>query len=187
MSKSFYSGKSRTFYLCSIALLSALSIVFNAYSINITQDISISFVYLVSFISGVFLGPIAGFSVGVIGDLIGCLIAPKGPYAITITLSCGLMGVLPWLVFKFFKKLPKYLKIVLSFLFVFIICSVLINTTTWYFMYNSKTDYFVYLFTRNTMQAIVVVVNCVIMCLLYKPIELLLRKFDIYNKNTEKE
>ena len=180
-------SKSRTFRLCSIALLSALSIVVNAYSINITNDISISFTYLVSFISGVFLGPIAGFSVGCIGDIIGCIIAPKGPYAITLTISCGLMGVLPWLVFKLFKKLPKYLKIVISFALVFLVCSVFINTSTWYVMYSSKSEYFAYLISRNSVQIWIVLINCIIMCALFTPIEKLLSRFGITSVLSEKE
>lgn len=180
-------SKSHTYRLCSIALLSALSIVFNAYSINILPDVSISFTYLISFISGVFLGPIEGFTVGVIGDLIGCVIAPKGPYAVTVTLSSGLLGVIPWIVFRFMNKLPKYVKIILSFVISFIICSVLINTTTWYIMYSSKAQYFEYLISRNTLQVCIVGVNCAIMCAIFTPIEKILKKFGFYQTNKLKE
>ena len=112
-------SKSLTFRLCCIAILSALSIVCNMYSITVTPDISISFIYVVAFLSGVFLGPIDGFAVGAIGDGIGCIIAPKGPYAPSVTLSSALMGVLFWLVFKLFKNLPFYIKIVIDCLSVF--------------------------------------------------------------------
>lgn len=172
-------SKFTTLQLCVTGLLAALSVVFNAISITIGNDISITFTYLVSFVAGVFLGPVMGFSVGIIGDVVGCIIAPKGPYMITVTLSSGLMGVLPWLVFYFLRKLPKYLKIVLSFVLVFLVCTVAINTTTWYIVYNSKSEYLVYLFTRSYTQGIVVVINAWIMCLLYNPFEKLFRKFRV--------
>ncbi len=180
-------SRKHTFRLCSIAVLSALSIVFNAYSINVTADISISFTYIISFVAGIFLGPLDGFAVGVIGDLIGCIIAPKGPYAPTVTLSSGLMGVIPWLVFRFTNKLPKYLKIALSFFCVFLICSVGINTPTWYIMYSSKTAYLEYVISRNSMQLLVVAVNCVLTCVVFTPIENALKSYGLYQVNLHQE
>lgn len=182
MSKSTVFSNSKTFYLCSIAVLSALSFVFNAFAINVTQEISLAFTYIVPFIAGVFLGPVAGFSVGVIGDVIGCILAPKGAFMPTLTLSCGLMGVLPWLIFACFKKIPKYLKIVLSFILVFLVCTVLINTTTFYVSFSPKADYFSYLISRNMFQIIVVAVNCGIVCLLFKPIQMIFEKYG-YREN----
>ncbi len=179
-------SKNSTFRLCSIALLSALSIVFNAYAINLTPDISLSFTYLISFVSGVFMGPVEGFAVGVIGDVIGCIIAPKGPYAPTVTISSGLLGVLPWVAFKVFKRLPTVAKTVIGFAMSFIVCSVLINSTTWYIMYNSKTPYLLYLVTRNTMQLIIVAVNCALACLIYKPVGRVFKSFG-FNSNQTKE
>lgn len=171
--------KSVTFRLCCIAILSALSIVCNMYSITITADISISFIYVIGFISGVFLGPIDAFAVGAIGDGVGCIIAPKGPYAPSVTLSSALMGVLFWLVFKVLKRLPFYVKIIIGYLLVFVICSVLINSTTWYIMYGSKANYFYYLWTRNSLQIIVVIVNCALSCALYKPIKKVMSSFGL--------
>lgn len=180
-------SRNHTFKLCSIALLSALSVVFNAFAINFTQDISVSFTYIVCFVAGVFLGPVEGFTVGVIGDLIGCLIAPKGPYAPTITLSSGLLGLLPWLLFRYFKKLPTEIKIILSFVLTFLICSVAINTTTWYIMYNSKTEFFKYIVTRNSIQIIVVAINCALTCIVFRPIAKVLEKFGFYYPKDKKE
>lgn len=172
-------SKFTTLQLCVTGLLAALSVVFNAFSINIGGDISISFTYLVSFVSGVFLGPISGFLVGTVGDLVGCIIAPKGPFMLSVTLSSGLLGVLPWVVFFFMKKLPKYLKVVLSFVLVFFVCTVAINTTTWYFVYSSKSNYLVYLVTRSYTQGLVVVINACIMCALYNPMAKLFKKFHV--------
>lgn len=171
--------KSVTFRLCCIAILSALSIVCNMYSITVTSDISISFTYIIAFLSGVFLGPIDGFAVGAIGDGIGCIIAPKGPYAPSVTLSSALMGVIFWTVFKLFRRLPFYLKIIIGYLLVFVVCSVLINSTTWYIMYSSKANYFDYLWSRNVFQIIIVAINCVLSCALYNPIKKIMSGFGL--------
>lgn len=179
-------SRNHTFKLCSIALLSALSIVFNAYAINLTPDISLSFTYIISFIAGVFLGPIEGFGVGVIGDLIGCIIAPKGPYAPTVTLSSGLLAVLPWTIFTLCKKWPLSLKIVFSFIFTFLVCSVGINTPTWYIMYNSKMDYLVYIISRNAVQLQIVLLNCVLTMIAFKSIANVFAQFGFdYPKKKE--
>lgn len=172
-------SKFTTLQLCVTGLLAALSVVFNAISITIVQDFSISFTYLVSFVSGVFLGPISGFLVGAVGDIVGCIIAPKGVYAVTVTLASGLLGVLPWIIFYAFRKLPKYVKIVLSFVLVFLVCTVAINTTTWYFVYASKRNFLEYLIERAGGQGIVVLINCGIMCALYNPMRELFLKFHV--------
>lgn len=170
-------SEKNTFRLCTIALLSALSIVSNIVAINLTSDISLSFTYLVSFVAGAFLGPIEGFAVGVIGDVIGCIIAPKGPYAPTVTISTGLLGVFPWIAFKVLKKLPNICKIIVSYLLCFLVCSVLINTTTWYVMYSSKTPYLTYLITRNAVQVWIVAINCAITCVIYNPLKIVFERF----------
>ena len=171
--------KSVTFRLCCIAILSALSIVCNMYSITVTPDISISFTYIIGFLSGVFLGPVDAFAVGAIGDGIGCIIAPKGPYAPSVTLSSALMGVIFWAVFKLCKRLPFYVRIIIGYLLVFIVCSVLINSTTWYFMYSSKANYLYYLWSRNIFQIIVVAVNCALSCALYIPVRKVMSSFGL--------
>lgn len=178
--------KSVTFRLCCVALLSALSIVCNVYSITITPQNSISFVYIVAFMSGVFLGPVEGFAVGAIGDVIGCIISPKGPYAISVTLSSALMGVLFWAIFKMCKKMPVYGRIILGYLLVFIVCSVLINTTTWYLIGSRESNYFVFLGTRNAFQSIIVAVNCLLTCLLYKSMSMIMGRFG-FKPQTKKD
>ena len=121
-----------------------------------------------------------------IGDIIGCIIAPKGPYAPTVTISTGLLGVLPWVMFKLLKICPNVVKIIASYLATFLICSVLINTTTWYIMYSSKTPYLTYLVTRNSVQAIIVAINCVMTCIVYKPLKLVFKRFG-FAKDAKKE
>lgn len=164
-----------TLFITYIAILSALSVVCNIFTIPISGGTkAISFGYLPPMIAGVFLGPIPGFAVGVLGDVLGQIIHPLGPWIPTMTLSSGLLGLIPALMFKI-PKLNPYIKIVLSFTACFLLCTFLINTLSTYKVYvidrgGSKTFWF-YVGERLGFMAIVVVINCVIYCLLHYPLK----------------
>lgn len=84
--------------LCASALLAALSIVLGKYlAINITQIFRFSFENLPILMAGIFFGPLIGGAVGVVADLIGCVLVG---YAINpiITLGAALIGILSGLI-----------------------------------------------------------------------------------------
>ena len=88
--------------LCASALLAALSIVLGKYlAINITDSIRLSFENLPVLMAGVFLGPLVGGAVGLVADLLGCVLVG---YAINpiITLGAASVGLLAGLVAKAF-------------------------------------------------------------------------------------
>lgn len=90
--------------LCASALLAALSIVLGKYlAINITDSIRLSFENLPVLMAGVFLGPLVGGAVGMVADLLGCVLVG---YAINpiITLGAASVGVLAGLVAKAFTR-----------------------------------------------------------------------------------
>lgn len=80
----------RFFYIMlPIAGISALRITFGSIPIMI---------------SGILFGPVAGFLTGVVSDLLGCLINPMGVYFIGFTISAGLEGAIPGLIYVFIKR-----------------------------------------------------------------------------------
>lgn len=164
-----------TLFITYIAILSAISVVLNIFTIPIGIGTkAISFTYLPSMIAGFFLGPIPGFLVGVIGDVLGQIIAPHGPWIATMTLSSGLLGLIPGLINKI-PKLNTYIKIVISFILCFLICTFLINTLSTYKVYvidrgGSKTFWF-YVGERIGFMSLVVVINCVIYCIIHYPLK----------------
>lgn len=83
--------------LCVAALLAALSIVLGKYLSISTPLWRISFENLPILMAGVFFGPLVGGAVGVVADLIGCVLVG---YTINplITLGAGLVGVVSGLV-----------------------------------------------------------------------------------------
>ncbi|MDE7454656.1 MAG: folate family ECF transporter S component [Clostridia bacterium] len=116
----------KTYKLAATAMLTALSIVANLFTINISLNNAISFTILLAFIAGIYLGPTCGMAVGFVGDLVGHLIMPMGPYNWFMGLSCILMGLIPALVYKL--PINKILKLLISLVIYLIVCSVFLNT-----------------------------------------------------------
>ena len=93
-------------------MFTALAIAANSFTIPLTPSNSVSFTIAISFIAGIYLGPISGLTVGYLGDLIGAIIHPMGPYNWFMALSCALTGFICALVYKL--KLHKLLKLAIA-------------------------------------------------------------------------
>ena len=117
---------SKTQKLVYTAIFSALLVVVNIFQIP-TPLAQFSFVATIACIAGILLGPISGFAVAFIGDLIAGIVAPLGPYSPIIGIATSLYGLVPGVVFAFFKgkDLPK---IIISFAITFILSSIVLNT-----------------------------------------------------------
>lgn len=158
----------KTTKLAFIAMLSALCVIANIYSFG-SQDIKFSFVSLVCFVAGFILGPIGGFAVGFIGDLIAGLIFPFGVYNPIIALGSSLFGCIPGVIFGYFKG-NNFIKTIISYLICYFICSVILNSTATYLMYFlGSTKYstlFAYLAVRIPPTLITQLINLAISLLL---------------------
>ncbi len=119
----------KTLKLTSVAMLTALAVLTNMFTIPLTPNFSrvISFTIVVSFIAGIYLGPVSGLTVGFLGDLIAHFINPMGGmgYNWFIGLSCALTGLVAGLVFKL--KLHRLIKLVIALVLSFVICTTLLN------------------------------------------------------------
>lgn len=183
--KGYFSPK-RIAYL---GVMTALAVITNCFSITVNSGAnSISFNYVICSLAGIFFGPISGGIVGLLGDLIGCLIAPKGPFNPFIMLSSALIGVLSGLSFKI-PKLNIYLKIIIGYIFIFIVCTLGFNTFgLWFYYAKGKKSFFVYLIARAPFQAINIVINIVITYVLYIPLKkFVFDKWDMTRKKAVKK
>ncbi len=83
--------------LCAAALLAALSVVLGKYLAVSTPIFRFSLENLPILMAGIFFGPVVGGVVGVVADLIGCVIMvfDINPF---ITAGAALMGVVPGIV-----------------------------------------------------------------------------------------
>lgn len=117
---------SKTQKIAYISMLTALSVVVNVLQIS-TSFAQLSFVATICFVAGVLLGPIEGFSVAFIGDLIAAIVAPMGIYSPIIGLATGLFGLVPGIVFAYFRG-NIWVKTIISFIVTFVLSSLLLNT-----------------------------------------------------------
>lgn len=166
-----------------IALLTAMSAICNIFTvlIGVGNSFAISFSYIPCFISGAFFGPLAGFLTGMLGDLLGILIAPKGDFNPLIMLGSSLLGLIPGIVFFVARRMTKksfnYMApTIVSFILVFLIVTN-INTIGLYLFYfrgAGKTLLAVYAL-RLPKQLIVWAINLVICIILVKPVAKLLK------------
>ena len=166
-----------------IALLTAVAAICNIFTVlvGIGNSFAISFSYIPCFISGAFFGPLAGFLTGMLGDLIGILIAPKGDFNPIIMLGSSFLGLIPGVVFFVARRISRKnfnyaLPTIISFILVFLI-STNINTLGLYLFYfrgAGKSLQAVYAL-RLPKQLIVWSSSLIICLILVKPVARLLK------------
>ena len=180
--KAYFSPK-RLAYL---GVMTAIAVITNCFSITVNSGAnSISFNYVICSLAGIFFGPVSGGIVGLLGDLIGCLIAPKGPFNPFIMVASALIGVLSGLAFKI-PKVNVYFKIIIGYLLIFVVCTLGLNTFgLWFFYAQGKKSFIVYLIGRAPFQAINIAINIVITYLLYIPLKKIV--FDKWETRVHKE
>lgn len=158
-----------TRWLVFTAVFTALATVCNVLTIQIIPNVfTLTFTTIPCFIAGVFISPLSGFIVGMMGDLLGQFIHPLGAYLLPLGISCGLIGLIPGLLFKYAKIKQKHLLILLCFIITTLVCSIAINTTTlWYIHAKGKKTFIVYLLTRGSSSLVVMAANYLICLALY--------------------
>ena len=126
---------SKTQRLVYTALFAALSFVANYFTVKVSDALQISFVATVGFLSGYLLGGGLGFAASFTGDLICGIVAPFGAYNPIIGIGSGLWGLIPGVIFTYFKG-NDYVKTAVSFIISFVLCSFAVNTFGLSVMYS---------------------------------------------------
>lgn len=140
----FFSERLRNFShakkIATVAVFTALSVVANMFLEMRILDIQFSLTIFFSAITGYFLGPLAGFFACLSGDFIGYVFNSWGQlYLPWVGLSTGLFAFIAGLMFgdegeqPFRKQIVKFLIYVAL---TFCICTVMINTTGFYFYFK---------------------------------------------------
>lgn len=138
-------SRSRTRLIVNSGLMIAISIVlkllfemyiplggFPALRINLTS--------LPIMLSGILLGPLSGFIVGFISDLLCFVIKPNGPFFIGFTLASGLIGMLPGLLWIFLEK--RDIHHLEWFNLVLVVLSLIVLWTAGLFTFQDGTVYY---------------------------------------------
>lgn len=116
----------KTYKIACIAMLTALSIVTNLFTIPLSGSNSVSFTIVICMFTGIYFGALPAAIVGFMGDLIAHLIAPQGTYNWFIALATTIIGVICALVYK--ARLPKLVKLGISAVIVYVVCMCGLNT-----------------------------------------------------------
>ena len=157
-----------TKYLTYLATFTALTTLANCLSLPVS-GIQITFTYVPCFLAGIFLGPIGGFVAGAVGDVLGMLIMGFAPWIPLVTLSSGLLGFVPGVVFKYTKIKNNDIKLLISIAVCLVVCTAGLNTLGTYLIYGiGKKTFWVYLGSRLPVQCIMAAVNFVIIGALLK-------------------
>lgn len=125
-----------------MAMFVALSVVINTMRFG-----SISFGGFPIIYSGLVLGPVNGFIVGAVADVLGFIVRPSsgGGYHVVFTLTSALTGLIPILVVRLFKvKYPnfKFYQVLLGIFVGQMITSVIMSPYFQAFIFGKNTFYY---------------------------------------------
>lgn len=140
-----------------VGIMTALCVVCNMFFEFKLADTQFSLTIFFSAMTGMLIGPLFGFTACFLGDLVGFLYNSGGfAYMPWIGLSMGLVAFVSAIVvngFYFKFKGGVYVKLAIVSLLTFVLCTVAINTTCFWILYNTKkVPFFVYLSTRLFIQ-----------------------------------
>lgn len=181
-------GSSRTQKIAYVALMTALTVVCNMFFEFKLADTQFSLTIFFSALTGMIIGPLFGFVACFLGDLVGFLYNSGGfMYMPWIGLSMGLVALLSGFVMnciEFNNKFTVYIKISIVSVSTFLLCTVAINTTAFWIIYNTKkVPFFAYLITRLFVQGQIwnSVFNYVLLFIFY-PVIIRIKNSLIQNK-----
>lgn len=140
-----------------IAVMTALCVVCNMFFEFKLADTQFSLTLFFSALTGMVIGPVFGFVACFLGDLVGFLYNSGGfMYMPWIGISMGLTALISGLVMNLVNiknKFAIFIKIFIIAVLTFLLCTVAINTTAFWIIYNTKkVPFFAYLFTRLFVQ-----------------------------------
>ncbi len=140
-----------------IGVMTALLVICNMFFEFKFADTQFSLTIFFSALAGVVIGPFFGFVASFLGDLVGFITNSGGfMYMPWIGLSMGMVSFIAGIIMNgldFKAKGGAYIKISIVCVLTFILCTVAINTTAFWILYNTKkVPYFAYLVTRLFVQ-----------------------------------
>ncbi len=150
-------NSSKTQRLAYVAVMTALCVVCNMFFEFKFAETQFSLTLFFSAITGLIIGPLYGFVACFLGDLVGFLYNSGGfMYMPWIGLSMGMVALISGFImncFDFKFKFAVFIKLAIVCVLTFLICTVAINTTAFWLIYNTrKVPYTAYLVSRLFIQ-----------------------------------
>ncbi len=161
--------KISTKYLTTVALLTALAVVFKFFSISIGDTRRYSFLLLPIMIAGIFYGPLAGAFTGGLADVIGHLVLPQGMFHPGFTLTAILVGLSSGIISKIFSKTniknKNLIVSLVSSIFSFLVVALFLNTL--WLSQLTGTNYWPLLISRIIKSIIEMFMNWLLLYLIF--------------------
>lgn len=166
--------KKLTFKIVVLAMLVAMNVVLSRFvSIN-AWNLKIGFTFVTVFIAAYLYGPLYSALVGGLGDFVGALLFPIGPYFPGFTFSAVLSGLL----FGFLlHRNTKPFRVITCSLIHNLIIGLIINTY-WIFILYNKPSFWLVMSSRVVQSVVLIVVEVVTIELLGRILPKLLRSVD---------
>ncbi len=169
-------NKTKLFKVVLTAVLVALNVILErvfAFQIE-SNHISLSVVTLG--FAAVYLGLPYTVAVAVLGDILGALIAPTGPYFFGFTLSNALAGLCLGL---FLRKSANTISVSLSVIINKVVCTLILNSIWVSVLYRGGIDAFpAYLVTRIPQAVIMAAVEIAVLLIIYWDKSYLRKRLD---------
>ena len=108
------------------AMLIALGFVLGFFTIQPTSSLKIGFGFLPNALAGFFFGPVVGAIMGGIGDIVGYIAKPTGPFFLPFTFN-AMLGPLLYGIFLYQRPL-RLRNVILAKLSVTLIVNLILNT-----------------------------------------------------------
>ena len=165
MQKKSTFSKNQVFKIILAAILVALNIILERFLAYSVWNNTVSFGFITVAFAACYLGVPYAMAVAGLGDLIGALIKPFGPYFVGYTITNILVGLCLGL---FLYKNAGIIKISLGVITYKVFCSLILNTIWTSILYRGGIDAFWTVFiTRVPFAVVMTVVEIVIISLLF--------------------
>jgi len=116
----------KIYSIAGMAMLLALSIVLNQFSIQLTPELKLGVGFVVTALLGMLYGPVAGGVAAGLGDVIKFIIKPTGPFFFGYTLNAILGGVIYG--FFFYKGKPGLARSITAKAFINVFLNAMLGT-----------------------------------------------------------
>lgn len=151
----------KTKKLTTVAILVAMHIILSRFLSYSVWNMKIGFDFLPVAVAAVLYGPAAAAAVGGIGDFIGAILFPIGPYFPGYTLSAALMGVVLGLLLRRKQTLPRILAAVAVNQWV-----ISLLLTSYWISFTNLTPYWPMVGSRVPQSAVMTVLQIAVLLLL---------------------
>lgn len=145
--------------ITAVGVLVAAHIVLSRFlSIN-AWNMKIGFAFVPVFIAGWLYGPVSAMLVGGLGDFLGAILFPIGPYFPGFTLSCALTGLIFGLLLHKKQSIPRVAAAVVADQF-----GISLGLTTyWIYLLYGASGYSVLLYSRLAQSAVLTALEAAVM------------------------